>query len=222
MTTVGAPADSATSAAIPTPRAAALAGIVFSVLLITALVLIRRALPANPDDAGKLLTDSSTRHSVLFGLGLVPFAGIAFLWFIGVVRDLIGNAEDRFFATVFASSALAGGLVSAAGRNGTTLVSSGVWSLGRRATYTLLTVFAMRMAAVFIISTSTILLRSRVAPRWLAISGYVFAAILLVTVGSLALIELLFPVWVLVLSVYVLLQGPSQGRASAPGVSREQ
>ena len=234
MTPVGAPADSATSAAIRTPRAAALAGIVFSVLLITALVLIRRALPANPDDAGKLLTDSSTRHSVLFALGLVPFAGIAFLWFIGVVRDLIGDAEDRFFATVFlgsgilfvamlfASSALAGGLVSAAGRNGTTLVSSGVWSLGRRATYTLLTVFAMRMAAVFIISTSTILLRSRVAPRWLAISGYVFAAILLVTVGSLAWIELLFPVWVLVLSVYVLLQGPRQGRASAPGVSREQ
>ena len=234
MTPVGAPADSATSAAIRTPRAAALAGIVFSVLLITALVLIRRALPANPDDAGKLLTDSSTRHSVLFGLGLVPFAGIAFLWFIGVVRDLIGDAEDRFFATVFlgsgilfvamlfASSALAGGLVSAAGRNGTTLVSSGVWSLGRRATYTLLTVFAMRMAAVFIISTSTILLRSRVAPRWLAISGYVFAAILLLTVGSLAWIELLFPAWVLVLSVYVLLRGPRQGRASAPGVSREQ
>ena len=160
----------------------------------------------------------------------MPFSGIAFLWFIGVVRDLIGDAEDRFFATVFlgsgllfvamlfASAALAGGLVSAAGHNGTTLVSSGVWSLGRRATYTLLTVFAMRMAAVFIISTSTILLRTGVAPRWLAISGYVFAAILLVTVGSFAWIELLFPVWVLVLSVYVLVQN----RAGTPGVSREQ
>ena len=60
------------------------------------------------------------------------------------------------------------------------------------------------------------------APRWLAISGYVFAAILLLTVGSLAWIELLFPVWVLVLSVYVLLRGPRQGRAGAPGVPREQ
>jgi hypothetical protein len=229
MSPIGSPGESATSAAVRTPRAAALAGIIFSVLLIVALVLIRRAIPANPDDAGRLLTDSSTRHSVLFALGLVPFSGIAFLWFIGVVRDLIGDAEDRFFATVFlgsgilfvamlfASAALAGGLVSAAGHNGTTLVSSGVWSLGRRATYTLLTVFAMRMAAVFIISTSTILLRTRAAPRWLAISGYVFAAILLVTVGSFAWIELLFPIWVLVLSVYVLLEV-----RGAPGVSREQ
>ena len=43
---------------------------------------------------------------ILFGLGLVPFAGIAFLWFIGVVRDLIGDAEDRFFATVFLGSGI--------------------------------------------------------------------------------------------------------------------
>ena len=233
MSPTALPGESATSAAIRTPRAAALAGIVFSVLLITALVLIRRAIPSNPDDAGKLLTDTSTRHSVVFALGLVPFSGIAFLWFVGVVRDLIGDAEDRFFATVFlgsgilfvamlfASAALAGGLVSAAGKNGSTLVSSGAWSLGRHATFTLLTVFAMRMAAVFILSTSTILLRTRVAPRWLAISGYVFAAILLVTVGSLAWVELLFPIWVLVLSVYVLLEAPRQGRAGAPGASHE-
>ena len=37
---------------------------------------------------------------------MVPFAGIAFLWFIGVVRDRIGEREDKFFATVFLGSGL--------------------------------------------------------------------------------------------------------------------
>jgi hypothetical protein len=36
----------------------------------------------------------------------VPFAGIAFLWFIGVLRDRLGELEDRFFATVFFGSGL--------------------------------------------------------------------------------------------------------------------
>ena len=37
---------------------------------------------------------------------LVPFAGIAFLWFIGVVREQLGNVEDRLFSTVFLGSGL--------------------------------------------------------------------------------------------------------------------
>jgi hypothetical protein len=36
----------------------------------------------------------------------VPFAGIAFLWFIGVIRDRLGDHEDRFFASVFLGSGL--------------------------------------------------------------------------------------------------------------------
>jgi len=36
----------------------------------------------------------------------LPFAGIAFLWFIGVLRDRLGELEDRFFATVFLGSGL--------------------------------------------------------------------------------------------------------------------
>jgi hypothetical protein len=36
----------------------------------------------------------------------VPFAGIAFLWFIGMLRDRLGEFEDRFFATVFFGSGL--------------------------------------------------------------------------------------------------------------------
>src|SRR3954467_10507556 len=91
---------------ISTPRAAAVAGIAFSVLLTLALVLVRVAVPASPEEAGTWLTDSRRRDAVILALNLLPFAGIAFLWFIGVVRSRIGAGEDRLFATVFLGSGL--------------------------------------------------------------------------------------------------------------------
>jgi hypothetical protein len=170
---------------------------------------------------------------VLFALGLVPFAGIAFLWFVGVLRDRVGEAEDRFFATVFlgsgllfvgmlfVASALAAGLVASAGDNGDSLLSADTWDVGRRTTYELMTVYAMRMAAVFMLATSTILLRTRLAPRWIVASGYAVAILLLVTVGFFAWIELVFPAWVLMLSLYVLITGSRRGRMEDPGAAPE-
>ena len=76
--------------------------------------------------------------------------------------------------------------------------------LGRGTTYQLMVVYAMRMAAVCVLAISTILLRTRLAPRWLVASGYAIAVVLLLTVGSFAWVELLFPAWILALSVYVL------------------
>ena len=80
-------------------RSAAIAGIIFAVLLITALTMIRIALSESSLQA--LQTDAQRRSLIRFSLQLVPFAGIAFLWFIGVVRELLGNVEDRLFSTVF-------------------------------------------------------------------------------------------------------------------------
>ncbi len=132
--------------AMRTPRSAALAGIAFSVIFTVGLVLVRRSVPADPGDAGRWLSDDSRRGAVLFALGLVPFAGIAFLWFVGVLRDRVGEAEDRFFATVFlgsgllfvgtlfVASAVATGLVASAGDDGGGLVSSDTWEVARRTT----------------------------------------------------------------------------------------
>ena len=154
---------------------------------------------------------------MLLALGLVPFAGIAFLWFVGVLRDRVGEAEDRFFATVFlgsgvlfvgmlfVASAVAAGLVASSGQDGDTLLSSSTWAFGRRTTHELLNVYAMRMAAVFTLATSTILLRTSLAPRWLVASGYAIGALLLFTIGFFSWVELLFPAWVLALSLYVLI-----------------
>ena len=218
--------------ALRTPRAAAVAGIAFSVIFTVALLLVRTAVPADPGDAGRWLSDSSRRDAVLFALGLVPFAGIAFLWFVGVLRDRVGVAEDRFFATVFlgsgllfvgtlfVASAVATGLVASAGDNAGSLLSSGAWEFGRRTTYELTTVYAMRMAAVFTIATSTILLRTRLAPRWLVASGYAIATMLLLAVGFFAWVELAFPAWVLALSVYVLVAGSRQDRVVDPAETK--
>src|SRR3954471_22055647 len=87
-----------------TPKAAAIAGIVFSVLLIVILWLLRRSVPSDPLDSGAWI--ATQYETVKFALNLVRFAGVAFLWFIGVLRDRLGQQEDRLFATVFLGSAL--------------------------------------------------------------------------------------------------------------------
>lgn len=191
-----------------TPRAAALAGMAFSLLLTVAFVLIRLAVP---EEADEIATDTM-RAGLLVALNMLPFAGIAFLWFMGVVRDRIGQREDRFFGTVFlgsgllfiamlfATGAIAGGLVFASGEQPT----AEVWAFGRRVSYTLLTVYAMRMAAVFAITTSTIVTRLSLAPRWLTMTGFATGAILLLSVGWIPWVELVFPVWVFALSVHIL------------------
>jgi hypothetical protein len=216
------PATPLTRQTIRTPRAAAIAGIAFSVLLTAALVLVRLAVPNDPEEPGRWLTDDGKRNAVILALNLLPFSGIAFLWFIGVVRDRIGQGEDRFFATVFlgsgllfiamlfAAGAIAGGLVVADDRP-----TGEAWSFGRRVCFTLLSVYAMRMAAVFAISTTTIATRLRLAPPWLTVLGLATGILLLLTVGIVPWIEVIFPAWVLVFSVHILV---ASFRSSEPEV----
>jgi hypothetical protein len=218
----------ATRRALTAPRSAAVAGIIFAVLLGTSLVLLRLTVPVDLDDVSSWQPTSADQQRLLVALHLVPFAGIAFLWFLGVVRDRIGDAEDRFIATVFlgsgllliamlfVSTAVAASLVVSDGSGGTTSMDTDVWAMGTHLSSTILTVFAMRMAGVFMISTATISLRTAVMPRWLAGLGYLLAAFLLFGAGSLAWAELLFPAWVLVVSVYLLLAVHRADEAARP------
>src|SRR5215813_2966244 len=205
-----------------TPRAAAIAGIIFSVLLILALVLLRVSVGAHPAVPGAWLTDTRRRAAVVSPLNLIPSAGIAFLWFIGVLRDRVGQREDRFFATVhlgsgllfvgmlFVAAAVAGGLVATAASSGTP--SGGTLPLGRHVSTLLLNVYAMRMAAVFTLTTVTIARRTKIVARWLIVAGLASALVLLVGAGILPWAELLFPAWILALSIDVLV---SRSRASS-------
>ena len=89
---------------LTTPRAAAFAGILFAILFTVSVTLIRISLPPGPVD-GTLWQE---KHASLLNVGLIlmPFAGISFLWFVGVVRDRLGIYEDQFFSTIFYGSAL--------------------------------------------------------------------------------------------------------------------
>jgi hypothetical protein len=221
-------------AELRTPRAAAVAGIVFAVLLGTALVLLRLAVSGSGGSAAHWLGSQRQRAIVAIALNLVPFAGIAFLWFIGVARDRIGALEDKFFATVFLGSgllfvamlfvdaAVAGGVLVYAAVHAPA-PSREVLVVSRQVTYSLLNVFAMRMAAVFTISTVTMSLRLGVIPRWLGIFGYATAFVLLVTIGITPWVTLLFPLWILLFSIDTLITNmraprpaPDAGGGAAP------
>lgn len=205
-----------TPRSITTPRTAAVAGIVFSILFATSSVLTAWAIPPGSEDAGTWLNDESKRQAATLSLQLLPFAGIAFLWFIGVLRDRVGQHEDRFFATVFLGSGLlfvasffvagsiAAGLISTADDARPAGRLGAVWPFGRRTAATLATVYGLRMAAVFTISATSIASRLALVPRWLAVFGYTTALSLLIGAGLVPWAELIFPAWVLVLSVHIL------------------
>ena len=199
-----------------TRRAAAIAGIVFGVLLITAMVMARIALEEGSLES--LENDAGRRSLIRFSLNLVPFAGIAFLWFIGVIREQIGVVEDRLFSTVFLGSGL---LFLAMMFSGTVTSTSllemlagrtaniDIWAYGRSSTQVLISVYAMRMAAVFTLSVSTLGLRTAAIPRWVSFLGYAVALVLLVAAGEHKWTQLVFPAWVLLLSVVILVTRPA-------------
>jgi hypothetical protein len=218
----------AIQARMRTPRAAAIAGILFSILLIAGLVLIRIAVPPNPQDAGNWL--NSGWSNVNLALNLLPFAGIAFLWFIGVVRDRLGQYEDRFFATVFLGSGLlflallftsagiAGGIINMYGTTPQMLIDSGMYTFGRTVTFEIMNVYTQKMAGVFMISTCTLSLRTGIVPRWMAFLGIALALFLLLGSGFLSWAPVVFPLWVLLISIHILLANlqRSEGEPAAP------
>ena len=209
------------------PATAGVVGLAFAILFTGAVVLLR-TLPlggASDADIAAWFASGGDSQVVIGGLYLAPFSGIAFLWFVAVVRDQIGDREDRFFATVF----LAGGilfvaLLFAASATASTLVvgvrfldqpppTAAESDLLRALAYTLMFGFASRAAALFMLSTATVGLRTGAFPRWFALVGYVVGIALLVTVSFFDWIILALPAWVAFVSVVILVRE----RARHPG-----
>ncbi len=199
------------------PRAAAIAGVIFSVLMSITLVIVRMGAADRDMNPASWLNDPSRQRALRFAIQLVPFAGIAFLWLIGVLRTQLGELEDQFFATVFlgsgllfvaslfASAALAGAFLSAAAEGHTGLLNADFFYLSRRVIGTFLNVFGVKMAGVFLTSASTLVLRTGFLPRWVAFLGFACAAVLLLTITNWPWIALVFPAWMLLVSVLILL-----------------
>jgi hypothetical protein len=174
---------------------------------------------------GTLTSDAAARRLIGWSLELVPFAGIAFLWFIGVVREQLGEVEDRLFSTVFLGSGLLflAMLFSGAATSSGVLAllarpnpDASLWEFGRDSTQTLISVYAMRMAAVFTLSVSTVGIRTGAIPRWVSYLGYVVALALLVAGGEHRWTQLVFPLWVLLVSIVILVTRPPARDAAEP------
>ncbi|MGZ8804429.1 MAG: hypothetical protein ACXWZG_03915 [Microbacterium sp.] len=202
---------------LSSPRAAAVAGVLFALLFGTALVLMRSALP-DTLVAGADWLDEGAATRLTIGLGIVPFAGIAFLWFMGVVRDRFQDAEDQLFssvfigsgllflAMVFVTSALAAGIVATETLIADEQSRADISAFGRAVMLQVSNVYALRMAGVMLISLATMWLRTGVMPRWLAIVTYLVALVLLLVTTLSLWVTLIFPAWVLAVSILILVQ----------------
>lgn len=200
---------------LSSPRAAALAGVLFAVLFATSLVLLRSTLPDRlTSETDWLDAGASARLSI--GLGLVPFAGIAFLWFMGVVRDRFKESEDQLFssvfmgsgllflAMVFVSAAIAGGILTTAPLLDDARQRTEMVTFGRAVMLQVSNVYALRMAGVLLISLGTMWLRTGVMPRWLSFVTYGVALVLLFVTTLSLWATLIFPAWVLGVSILIL------------------
>jgi len=180
------------------------------------LILIRVKMPEGVGDSAEWL--DSQKDGVLTATKLMPFAGITFLWFIGVVRDNLGRYEDRFFASVllgsgllflammFVSTAVAAALVATNAGVTDPAAHVEVIAFGKMIVVSAARTYAIRMAAVFMISLATIWLTTGLMPRWLVALSYLVALGLLIAGDVSMWLTLAFPVWVLVVSALILLR----------------
>lgn len=197
-------------------EAAAVAGLVFAVLsFISLLLLTSPPDPAAPDS--EIITwysDPANRALLTLGLSLSVVSAISFLWFVAVIRRRVGDREDRFFSTVFlgsgilltgvmlvGSATLASGAVTADLADGRVPDASVLTALNGLGTSLLLLVL-LRIQAVFVVSTSTLALRS----RWLSYLGYGIALVMFFIPILTEPIGLAFPVWVGILSIALLIR----------------
>jgi hypothetical protein len=200
----------------------AVSGLIFSALYIASVVLLRLAVPADPRESGVWLADPGYRSGVQIALNLIPFTGITFLWFMAVLRNRIGLLEDRFFATVFLGSgllfvamlftaaAVARGLLDTFGQGASLPDQSETYRVGRGMGHALMNTFGMKMAAVFMFVTSTIGLRTGVLARWVSFAGFALGLVLLLVITDFAWIALLFPLWVILVSTWILIVDSGQ------------
>lgn len=216
-----------------TLTAGSIAGMLFGVLFGTCVTIVRST-AGGADETGAWLADGTA--SLEWALGLLPFAGIFFLWFIGVSRQRLGRWDDRFIssvilgsgllflAMVFATAGLVGALLAMYARDPTGVPGSQTYLFVQFAVAKLFGIYAMRMAAVFLICQATAWLRHGLMPKWLALPSYLVALVLLFVVSEEAWAVLIFPVWIFLISAYlfsVSMRATEVDEGSRSGVERE-
>ena len=204
---------------------AAVAGLVFSGLFVAGWLLLRTS--PHLDDSDATIVDyyadaGNRRASALAGLYVVPFAAIAFIWFLAALRDRYVRAATRentllstvhlvagalFAASMFIVAATELALVWLSEQAGGTIdISSAraVLALGEANA----DIMALRSAAVFVAVSSTRAVRSGLFPKSYALVGVLVALTLLLVYDDWPFTALLVPAWVGVSSILVLVARP--------------
>jgi hypothetical protein len=203
-------------------EAAALAGVVYAVLTVLALIRLSRypSLDLGDEELAAWFDDDAHQAWLIAALSLASIGSIAFLWFVAVIRRRLGDLEDKFFSTVFLGSGIvyvavwlvgAGALAAPAAamvQLDAAAVSPASASLAGGIGSSLILVVAPRLQAVFIFSTSTVIMQSQVLPSWLAILGYVSGLMLFVFPLVTQPAGLVFPAWVFIVSVVMMVKRP--------------
>jgi len=201
---------------VRSPRSAALAGILFSLLMATSMILLRTGAIIDPAQIGPQWVEAGSAAASVV-LVLVPFAGIAFLWFTGVMRDLLGDLEDKFFATVFLGSGIIlvvmmfvwaaayGAIFGTYQATVGVLTNSDIFVYATTFTNQIMGNYLLRMAGVYMLSTGSLWTRTKAVPRWMSIVTFIVALSFLLFAGVLRWARFIFPAWVLLVSVYILI-----------------
>jgi hypothetical protein len=201
---------------VRSPRSAALAGIIFSLLIIASMILLRTSAIVDPDEVGPEWFEAGSAAAGVV-LILVPFAGIAFLWFTGVMRDLLGDQEDKFFATVFLGSGIIlvvmlfvwaasfGAIFGTYRTVADALTDFDLFVYAITFSNQIMANYFLRMAGVYMLSTASLWTRTKAVPRWMSIITFIVALSFLLFAGALTWARFIFPAWVLLVSVYILI-----------------
>lgn len=199
-----------------TVESAAIAGIAYAVLSLIARAIVASIPKLDDPEVVGWFNDAGNQDLLLLALNLTSIATVAFLWFLAVIRRRIGGREDQFFSTVFIGSGivlivsrlLATGAVAspavAARFLGAPELDSSVITVADGLGATVALVVAPRIQAVFVIATSTVVLRSRALPTWLAYVGYVLGAVKFIVPFLIEPMYVLFPAWMLLVSIVLL------------------
>ncbi|MGI9196182.1 MAG: hypothetical protein ACR2KE_01850 [Candidatus Nanopelagicales bacterium] len=202
-----------------TARSAAVGGLVFAVSIALVFYLYRSSFPTDDYLSPTApLPSPETLDRVGLALNLIPYACIAFIWFMAALNYNIGYADHRLFTTVFLSSgivlvgllcvagAVAGGEVSALA--GGLQDTPGVRAMSGLTVSQLFMNYSARMAAVFCLSVSTFGRINRLLPTWLAVFGTLSGLVLLLVPFGVPYVAYVFPTWVAVLSIWLFIADP--------------
>ncbi len=213
-------------------EAAALSGVLFAVLYLGSLLLGREGVAGFDEDPSQVadrIAAGEGRDELLTGYVLAPFAAIAFVWFVAVVRRRI-PADERFVTTVFiggstifvalyltAMSVVAGPHYVESQQDVSFLEPQTLLSL-QAVTYGLLFVVAPRIQVLVILAATATGRRHGVIPGWLVVVSYLIAGIQLINFTLFEPLLFLFPLWVATVGLVLVRHRRLEPRSPAVGL----